>query len=66
MGNWGEVIAFAWIGCGIFSGALASAKNRSGCGWFLAGLVLGPIALLVSFLLPAAPATPSSPLNPGD
>jgi len=54
MGNWGEVIAFAWIGCGIFSGAVASAKNRSGCGWFLAGLVLGPVGLLVSFLLPPA------------
>lgn len=61
MENWGELIAFAWIGCAIFSAAVASGKNRSGCGWFLAGFLLGPLGLLVSFAMPrAAPPTARS------
>jgi hypothetical protein len=61
MENWGELIAFAWIGSALFSATLASAKNRSGCGWFAVGLVLGPVGLLVSFLIPkAAPPTVGS------
>ncbi len=55
MENWGELIAFAWIGCALFSATLASAKNRSGCGWLAVGFLLGPVGLLVSFLMPKAP-----------
>ena len=40
---------FFWLLCGIFSGALASSKNRSGFGWFLIGLIVGPFGLLVAF-----------------
>lgn len=49
-----------WILSGIGAAMIASSKNRSGCGWFAAGLLLGPIALLiVGFMAPGeAPAKP--------
>jgi hypothetical protein len=38
-----------WLLFAIFSMAIASAKNRSGIGWFLVGLLFGPFGLLVAF-----------------
>jgi hypothetical protein len=42
---------------GIFSGAIASARGRSGLGWFFMGLFFGPFGLLVAFF-PALAKTP--------
>ncbi len=52
-----------WILSGIGAAMIASSKNRSGCGWFAAGLFLGPIALLiVGFMAPGvAPGKPAVP-----
>lgn len=39
---------------GVVSGIVARGKGRSSLGWFLAGLLIGPFALLVA-VLPAKP-----------
>jgi hypothetical protein len=39
---------------GIVSGILARSKGRNTLGWFIAGLLIGPFALLVA-VLPARP-----------
>ena len=36
-----------WIVCGIGAAAIASSKGRSAGAWFLGGLLLGPIGLLI-------------------
>lgn len=35
-----------WIVMGVAISSIASAKGRSGCGWFLYGFLLWPIALV--------------------
>jgi hypothetical protein len=37
-----------WILFGIVSAALASSKGRSGCGFFLLGILLGPFGLIMA------------------
>jgi len=37
-----------WGLFGIGSAVVASSKNRSGCGWFIIGVLLGPIGFLIS------------------
>lgn len=44
-----EFVIF-WILFGIVCAAIASAKGRSGCSWFILGALLGPFALVVVFL----------------
>ena len=39
-----------WFLCGIFSAIIASNKGRSGCAWFLLGVLFGPFGLLVAAL----------------
>jgi hypothetical protein len=34
---------------GLVSGLLAIRKNRTGSGWFLLGLIFGPLALIALF-----------------
>jgi hypothetical protein len=47
--------------CGIISGAIASSKNLNGIGYFLLGLLIGPIGIIA-----AAAATPGqAPAPPG-
>ena len=54
-----------WILCGIGAAMIASSKNRSGCNWFGAGVLLGPIALLiVGFMAPGESPTKLAPLPP--
>lgn len=38
-----------WLFCGIGAAIIATAKGRSGVGWFLLGMLLGPLALAVAF-----------------
>ncbi|MBU1040155.1 MAG: hypothetical protein KKF77_03525 [Proteobacteria bacterium] len=45
-----------WIICGFAASYVARQKNKSSGAWFLLGLLLGPIALLMVGFSPAAPA----------
>ncbi len=49
-----EIFIF-WIISGCAASYVAGQKNRSSGNWFLLGLLLGPIALLMVGLSPAAP-----------
>lgn len=63
-------IALIWLVCGIGAGMIAESKGRSGCGWFVVGVLLGPIALLiVGFMAPAdaqqpQPVTQTTSIDP--
>ncbi|MCH7702121.1 MAG: hypothetical protein IID37_10580 [Planctomycetes bacterium] len=56
----GENTEFAvgWGTLAMLTAGLAQSKNRSGGGWFLLGMLLGPIAVfvLVVFCEPIPPA----------
>ena len=43
-------ILIVWLLFGIVSAVVASNKGRSGCGWFLLGILLGPIGLILSLV----------------
>jgi hypothetical protein len=43
--------AVGWFTLALINAGLAQAKNRSGLGWFLGSLFLGPIATLILVLL---------------
>ena len=49
--------AVGWFTLALINAGLAQSKNRSGLGWWLASLVIGPIATLLIVVLdkPAAP-----------
>lgn len=59
-----DLLIWVWIICGVLSAVIATAKNRTGCGWFLLGFILGPIGLIVIAVLPKlelpAPVDPNS------
>jgi hypothetical protein len=46
--------AVGWFTLALINAGLAQAKNRSGFGWFLGSLFLGPIATLIIVLLEKA------------
>ncbi len=48
--------AVGWFTLALINAGLAQAKNRSGLGWFLASLLLGPIATLAIVLLDKRPS----------
>lgn len=37
--------------CGILSAWIASTKHRSGCAWFLVGLFLGPLGIIIAAVM---------------
>jgi hypothetical protein len=43
----------------LINAGLAQGKNRSGLGWFLASLLLGPIATLIIVALDKLPEKPA-------
>ena len=51
-------IFILWIICGCAASYVAGQKNKSSGAWFLLGMLLGPIALLMVGLSPAAPPKP--------
>lgn len=51
------LIAFT---CSIVSAVVAKNKGRSGAGWFILGLIIGPFALLVALLPPIVSHTAGS------
>jgi ribosomal protein L40E len=44
-----EIGLLAWLLFGIVSAVVARNKGRSGCGWFVLGVLLGPIGLILAF-----------------
>ena len=40
-----------WFFCGIISSIVAGNKGRSGFGWFLIGLLLGPVGVVLSLVI---------------
>jgi hypothetical protein len=38
-----------WLAFGVVSAMIANSKGNSGCAWFVVGVLLGPIGLLMSF-----------------
>ena len=49
--------AVGWFTLALINAGLAQAKNRSGLGWWLASLFIGPIATLLIVILDKAPPT---------
>jgi hypothetical protein len=45
-------LLFFWLLCGMAAAVVASAKNRSGFGWFLMGAVFGPFGLFMIAFMP--------------
>lgn len=41
-----------WILCGVVSAVVASSKGRSGCGWFILGVLLGPFGFILALVVP--------------
>lgn len=50
--------AVGWGTLALINAGLAQTKNRSGLGWFLLSLLLGPIATLLVVLAPRLPYHP--------
>jgi hypothetical protein len=46
-GNYGADYAVGWFTLALLNAGLAQAKKRSGLAWFLASLLIGPIATLL-------------------
>jgi len=43
--------AVVWLVCGIIAAIVASNKGRSGCGWFLIGVLLGPLGFILALVV---------------
>ena len=41
-------LIFIWFLSGIISAAVAANKGRSGCGWFILGVLLGPLGVILA------------------
>lgn len=40
-----------WLLCGVVAAVAASNKGRSGCGWFLLGVLLGPFGMILALVV---------------
>lgn len=49
--------AVGWGTLALINAGLAQGKRRSGLGWFLASLLIGPVATLLIVVLDPAPAS---------
>lgn len=47
-----------WGTLSLINAGLAQAKGRSGLGWWLGSLLIGPLATLLIVVLPAQPVPP--------
>ena len=45
------VLFLLWLSFGIISAAIAANKGRSGCGWFVLGLLLGPLGIILALVV---------------
>lgn len=44
-------IAIIWLLFGIVTTVVATNKGRSGCGWFILGVLLGPFGFILSLVV---------------
>lgn len=44
-------ILFVWIICGVICTVIANNKGRSGLGWFLIGMLLGPFGIILALVV---------------
>jgi hypothetical protein len=59
-------ILLVWILFGVVAGVVATNKGRSGCSWFLLGVLLGPFGLILSLIVPKnQPAVEQEALDSG-
>ncbi len=42
---------FIWLIFGVISALIASNKGRSGCGWFIIGVLLGPLGIILALVI---------------
>lgn len=52
MSNFSSEFFVGWGTLSLINAGLAQGKNRSGTNWFLASLLLGPIATLLIVVMP--------------
>jgi hypothetical protein len=45
------MIVVFWVLCGILAAVVATNKGRSGFGWFLIGLLLGPVGFILALVM---------------
>lgn len=45
------ILFFVWPACALLAAFVGMQKGRSGLGWFLMGLMAGPVALLVAMAM---------------
>ena len=45
------IIIFLWLFCGLVAGAIAERKGRSGGNFFLVGVLLGPLGIIVALVI---------------
>ena len=50
--------AVVWVVCAIYAWRIAPTFGRSRGGWTVAAVLLGPIALMILYVLPRKPAKP--------
>ncbi len=46
-----EIFIFIWFLFGLVSSIIANNKGRSGCGWFIIGVLLGPIGIILALVV---------------
>jgi hypothetical protein len=44
-----DIAILIWLGMGIIAGVIGSNRGDNGCGWFILGVLLGPIGILLAF-----------------
>jgi len=59
-------VLIVWFFCGLGAAMIAQSKGRSGLGWFIAGVLFGPLALLVIGFMAPAPGTPVTEFWPNE
>ena len=42
---------FIWLIFGVISAIIASNKGRGGCGWFIIGVLLGPLGIILALVV---------------
>ena len=48
----GWLLGFNWVTLALVNDGIAQGKNHSGLNWFLASLLLGPLATLIIVVVP--------------
>ena len=61
------MFVFIWLLFGIISSIVATSKGRSGCGWFILGILLGPFGFILALIVSAnRPEVEAQAVRSGD